>query len=241
MDRESTSTALELTYVLYDAGSHVSFVFALVTLTPILLMASYAALAVVTRDILVIEMWAGQLACEGLNWIIKRVVREERPVDYLGSGYGFPSSHSQYMGYFSSFLMMHLFFRHRFTSSRNKLLDIMFRLLVYVILVSLALVVCYSRIHLSYHTTTQVLWGAGIGVGFGIFTYAILELVPKCYPESLIGRLRRGLLLHPIAIWIRIKDGWSVWEDGGREAEWQEWRKIGSDVVLHDASTSSTK
>lgn len=82
------------------------------------------------------------------------------------------------------------------------------------------------RIHLSYHTTTQVLWGAGIGVGFGIFTYAILELVPKCYPESLIGRLRRGFLLHPIAIWIRIKDGWSVWEDGGREAEWQEWRKM---------------
>ena len=45
-----------------------------------LAQASYAALAVVTRDILVIEMWAGQLACEGLNWIIKRVVREERPV-----------------------------------------------------------------------------------------------------------------------------------------------------------------
>ena len=72
-------------------------------------------------------------------------------LDYLGSGYGFPSSHSQYMGYFSSFLIMHLFFRHRFTSSRNKLLDIMFRLLVYVILVSLALVVCYSRwfVHLG--------------------------------------------------------------------------------------------
>ena len=41
--------------------------------------ASYAALAVMTRDLLVIDMWAGQLACEAFNWLLKRLIKQERP------------------------------------------------------------------------------------------------------------------------------------------------------------------
>ena len=33
-----------------------------------------------TRELVVIEMWAGQLACEGFNWILKTIVKQERPV-----------------------------------------------------------------------------------------------------------------------------------------------------------------
>ncbi|OCB87669.1 PAP2-domain-containing protein [Sanghuangporus baumii] len=79
MSNSRAPAALELTHVLYDANSHVSFALALVTLSPILLMASYAALAVIARDLLVINMWAGQLACEGFNWMLKRMIRQERP------------------------------------------------------------------------------------------------------------------------------------------------------------------
>lgn len=42
--------------------------------------ASYAALAVMTRELIIIEMWAGQLACEGFNWVLKRAIKQERPV-----------------------------------------------------------------------------------------------------------------------------------------------------------------
>ena len=112
-------------------------------------------------------MWAGQLACEAFNWVLKRLIKQERPAgefpspsdssksdsafvsnavpDSLGNGYGFPSSHSQYMAYFSSFLIMHLFFRHRFVSCGYKLLDALWKLVVYLGLVAWASVVCYSR------------------------------------------------------------------------------------------------
>lgn len=41
---------------------------------------SYATLAIMTREIVVINMWAGQLLCEVFNWILKRVIKQERPV-----------------------------------------------------------------------------------------------------------------------------------------------------------------
>lgn len=40
---------------------------------------AYAALLLWTRDILFLEMWAGQMLCEAFNWILKKIVREERP------------------------------------------------------------------------------------------------------------------------------------------------------------------
>ncbi|KAI5118761.1 hypothetical protein M0805_004847 [Coniferiporia weirii] len=221
---ESAPAALELTHVLYDANSHVSLAFALVTLSPILLMASYAALAVMMRDLLVINMWAGQLACEGFNWLLKRLIKQERPIESLGSGYGFPSSHSQYMGYFASFLMMHLFFCHRFASTGYRVLDQLWRGIVYAGLVAWAASVCYSRLYLTYHTPRQILWGAGVGVAFGVAMYTLAELVPTRFPHSPLGRLRAALLAHPIATWLQIRDGWAVWPDGGREAEWLAWR-----------------
>jgi len=71
--------SLDLTHVLYDDSSFVSLGLALVTLSPILLMAAYAALAFQTRELTVIIMWAGQLLCEAFNWILKRAIKQERP------------------------------------------------------------------------------------------------------------------------------------------------------------------
>jgi hypothetical protein len=44
------------------------------------IQASYAALAVQTREFLVIVMWAGQVFGELLNWVIKRAIKQERPI-----------------------------------------------------------------------------------------------------------------------------------------------------------------
>ena len=86
-----------------DDTSLFSLALALITLSPILLMviflgppskncelrkryvtqASYAALAVQTREFLIITMWIGQIACELLNWVIKRIIKEERPIGIL--------------------------------------------------------------------------------------------------------------------------------------------------------------
>jgi len=152
---------------------------ALITLSPILLMvspaymakyqlfsaiqASYAALAVQTREFLVIVMWAGQLFGELLNWVIKRAIKQDRPIraaftafsefhsedipfpEHIGNGYGFPSSHSQYMAYFASFLMCHLYFRHQFSSTGYSFLDFAWRMAVYAALLGWSGLVAYSR------------------------------------------------------------------------------------------------
>jgi dolichyldiphosphatase len=41
--------------------------------------ASYAALAVLMREMTIINMWAGQFGCEAFNLVVKRLVKQERP------------------------------------------------------------------------------------------------------------------------------------------------------------------
>ncbi|KAI6006723.1 hypothetical protein F5J12DRAFT_905714 [Pisolithus orientalis] len=218
--------SLDLTHVVYDGSSHTSLVLALLTLSPILLMPAYAALAVQTRELTIINMWAGQFFSEGLNIVLKRVFKEDRPPDsrlHL-NGYGFPSSHSQYMGYFGAFLICHLYFRHRFASTGNAVLDQSFRLVVYVVIASWVALVAYSRFNLLYHTPNQVAWGLAIGALLGIIHYIATELLPYRRPLSVFGRTRTAILTHPLTNWVQIRDGWAIWPDGGREIEWKRWK-----------------
>ncbi|KAF9047068.1 hypothetical protein BDZ89DRAFT_941882, partial [Hymenopellis radicata] len=207
--------------VLDDDSSLFSLFLALMTLSPILLMAAYASLAVQTREFIIIVMWAGQFACEGLNWVIKRLVKQDRPI---GNGYGFPSSHSQYMGYFASFLICHLFFRHEFGSTGYRLLDYAWRATVYCAVSAWAGLVAYSRYNLGYHNSYQIFWGFGIGVALGVSLYAVCEYLPRRRPRSLFGRIKVFLLENPVSTWLQIRDGWDVWADGGRGEEWVRWR-----------------
>ncbi|CAG8537247.1 2686_t:CDS:2 [Paraglomus brasilianum] len=63
------------------------------------------------REIVAINMFIGQLTCELTNAILKRIIREQRPTDKLGDGYGMPSSHAQFVGYFAVFSILHLYTR----------------------------------------------------------------------------------------------------------------------------------
>ncbi|KAI0339603.1 PAP2-domain-containing protein [Trametopsis cervina] len=217
--------ALDLTYVLYNEESHLSHLLAMLTLTPVLLNPAYAALAVYTREIVFVEMWAGQLLCEAFNYVLKHLIREERPNESLGPGYGFPSSHSQWMGYFAAFLICHFAFRHRFASTGSWLLDRARAVIVYSIIVTWAGAVAYSRYHLTYHSARQVLWGVGIGVVFGVAYYTTVELIPFWFPNSILGSLRSVLVGNPLSAWLRVRDGWAVYPDGGMEEQWQAWKQ----------------
>ncbi|KAL4062580.1 hypothetical protein J3A83DRAFT_4310390 [Scleroderma citrinum] len=189
-------------------------------------MPAYAVLAVQTRELTIINMWAGQLASEGLNLVLKRIFKEERPPEgklHL-NGYGFPSSHSQFMGYFGAFLICHMYFRHRFASTRNPFVDQAFRSFVYLAITTWVALVAYSRLNLLYHTPHQVAWGLGIGVGLGTVHYIFTELIPYRWPLSIFGRVRTTVLAHPVVGWMQIRDGWAVWPDGGREGEWKRWK-----------------
>jgi len=128
------------------------------------------------------------------------------------------------MGYFSSFLALHIHCRHRFSSTGFKTLDQLTRLVVYVAILVLAGAVCYSRYHLNYHTPPQILWGYGIGLVLGSAHYLVTELWPTRQPGSPTGRLRRWILSSAPATWLRLKDGWAVWDDGGHGDTYQRWR-----------------
>ncbi|KAL1747849.1 hypothetical protein HDZ31DRAFT_31082 [Schizophyllum fasciatum] len=216
--------ALDLTHIVYPDESLWSWFLALSSLTPILLMPAYAALAVQTREYLVLVMWTGQLASEAFNYVLKHIIKEDRPYDEVGQSYGFPSSHSQYMGFFWVFLTCHLYFRHRFASTGNAVLDQAFRLLVYVALAFVSGAVAYSRYYLMYHSARQVVWGFSIGVALGTALYALAVHIPGRNPNSTLGRFKRFLLANPVSTWCQLRDGWAIWPDAGRESEWLRWR-----------------
>ena len=81
------------------------------------------------------------------------------------------------------------------------------------------------RYYLSYHTPRQVIWGFVIGVIFGAGYYTAIEILPSMWPASVLGRARTAALANPVSTWLMIRDSWAVWEDGGREAEWVQWRR----------------
>jgi len=216
---------LDLTHVLYDSSSDFALAMALVTLSPILLMSAYAALVIFTREMTIINMWVGQFCCEAFNFVVKRLVREGRPPGSVGNGYGFPSSHSQYMGYFATFLILHLHFKHKFEPSGSRIVNQASQASVYMAIIAWAITVAYSRHHLSYHSVSQILWGASIGISFGLSFYTLTELIPTQRPNSLLGKARAFLLMNPLSTWLRIRDGWAVWPDSGIEDQWQLWQR----------------
>ncbi|KAI0820750.1 PAP2-domain-containing protein [Trametes gibbosa] len=233
--------ALDLTYVLYNDSSLLSHILAMLTLTPILLNPAYAALAVWTRELLFFEMWAGQMLCECFNYVLKHIIQEERPNQDLGDGYGFPSSHSQWMGYFASFLILHFSLRHRWSSTGHRSLDFARDAGLYTFIIAWSLSVAFSRYYLSYHSAPQVLWGFIIGLAFGTTYYMLVEHIPTSHPNSLLGKFRSGLLTNPLLTWFRIRDGWTVWPDSGTEAQWLRWREEWDRQRLVAKRTSEAK
>ncbi|KIP02267.1 hypothetical protein PHLGIDRAFT_112248 [Phlebiopsis gigantea 11061_1 CR5-6] len=223
-----------------DESSHTSHVLALLTLTPVLLNPAYAALAVYTREILFIEMWAGQLLCEASNWVLKHIIKEERPYYDMGPGYGFPSSHSQWMGYFAAFLVCHFTLRHRFVTTGFGLLDRARSVILYAGIIGCSAAVAFSRYHLTYHSARQVIWGVVIGVIFGTCYYMLVEGVPVRWPDSLPGRVRTALLRNPLSKWLRVRDSWGVYADGGIEPQWLRWN-TDWEASQRRAETSKTK
>lgn len=104
--------SISLTHVQYDPTSHLSHASAYLALVPQVLMISYVTLIWATREVEIAVMFAGQLACEALNWILKRYIREERPTQMLGKGYGMPSSHAQFVAFFAIYLSLWMLVRH---------------------------------------------------------------------------------------------------------------------------------
>ena len=71
--------SLAVTHVYYRPGDPFSLISAYLALIPQGLMVVYVTLIYARREIEVVLMFIGQLLSEVANWILKRIIKEERP------------------------------------------------------------------------------------------------------------------------------------------------------------------
>ncbi|KAI9205383.1 uncharacterized protein BJ171DRAFT_501941 [Polychytrium aggregatum] len=160
--------AIDLTLVLYDPADPFGKLLAAASLVPIALLVSYATLLLFRRDIATGVMLLGQLLNEAFNMLLKNSIRERRPTAHLGEGYGMPSSHAQFIAYFSVYLILYTYRRLTFESSYWKNV-------IAAVLCAVMVAVSYSRIHLHYHSPEQAAVGVVIGTLFGMCWYFLSQ------------------------------------------------------------------
>jgi len=137
-----------------------------------------------------------------------------------GKGYGMPSSHSQFVAFFSTYLTLFLLLRHNphshpFQSSTHVPTPYWQRLALALLSIVCAGAVAQSRLYLNYHTQRQVYAGIAAGVACAVAWFAALSIARR------LG-LVEALLETPPARWLRLRDlvvnedlvdaGWERWE-----------------------------
>ncbi|ORY08004.1 putative dolichyldiphosphatase [Basidiobolus meristosporus CBS 931.73] len=162
-------SSLSLTHVQFASGDKVAYLLAYVTLTPLAILISYVTVIGSRREFGAIFMLLGQLCCEGLNFVLKKTIRQDRPTDHLGTGYGMPSSHAQFMSFWGVYLCLYIYRKIHFEHNIWKIVCGLFALIV-------SFTVSYSRIHLNYHTKAQVVVGNIVGCLFAIGWFILFEI-----------------------------------------------------------------
>ncbi|KAL4779982.1 phosphatidic acid phosphatase type 2/haloperoxidase [Aspergillus varians] len=211
MEEERPLASLSLTHVHYNPEDPLSFLSAWLALVPQALCVVYVTLVWASREVEVGLMFAGQLVCEALNFALKRIIKEERPRQMFGKGYGMPSSHAQFVAFFAIYIGLFLLFRHSPNATNQ---GIFFRVFASLGISLGAAAVAVSRIYLSYHTPRQVLAGCAAGVLFALAWFVFT------------GFLRSSgfidwALEHAIARFLRLRD--LVVSEDLAEAGWQRW------------------
>lgn len=181
------------TLVLYNPHDPLSILSVYLSLSPILLLTFYLSWLIITRELESIIVAGGQLINEFINKVLKRIIKEPRPyVALMGPGYGMPSAHSQFMGFFTSYWSLKLWIawynpriktRHKLTYT------------LYFMLYSFA--VCGSRVYLRYHSVEQVTLGFLIGIFNG------------CGYFLVVGILRHLGLMNHIVHW-QLATNWYI-------------------------------
>lgn len=188
------------TYILYDSQDPLSFLSAYFSLIPIAVLIFQLSWFITTREFEACIMAAGQVANEIFNNIVKAIVKQPRPMSFgesfqnatMRSGYGMPSAHSQFMGFFCMYTSLRYCLRWKGLTRRKRLLGIM-------VVTTLATCVCFSRVYLQYHTPGQVLVGFAVGLCTGSTYFLVVGLLREL-------KVIDWVLTWRIAQWLYVKD-----------------------------------
>lgn len=133
-----------------------------------------------------------------------------------GKGYGMPSSHAQFVAFFSVSLTLFLLVRHVPTASTSySPSTFQERLLLSILSLFCAAAVAASRVYLNYHTAKQVWVGVAAGVGFALFWFVLTAVLHHqgVVAWALDTRLSRHLRFRDLIASEDIQDaGWGRWE-----------------------------
>lgn len=131
-----------------------------------------------------------------------------------------PSSHAQYVAFFSTFFALFLLLRHNphgpQDSSTHVAIPYWQRLGLSLAAMLSAGAVAQSRIYLKYHKPRQVYIGVAVGVACGVAWFAAIGLARK------YGLLDRLLDSAP-ARWARMRD--LVVSEDLVDAGWERWER----------------
>lgn len=164
-----------------------------ISLLPVFIGFGLGVLILARRELGTIVLLCGLILDERLNAVLKAAIQEPRPAR-PGDGaeasgadpthkvwgeHGMPSSHTQFMFFFASYLTLWVCFRLRprptaYVGERGL---VVLQGAVVVGVFALAGVVGYSRVYLVYHTPAQVLVGCLVGTVSGTGWYALMATV----------------------------------------------------------------
>jgi len=133
-----------------------------------------------------------------------------------GKGYGMPSSHSQFVTFFSLSFTLWLLFRHVPTASTSyQPSTLPERLLLCLLAFIGAGAVAASRVYLNYHTPKQVLVGVSAGAIFALIWFLLTTSLRRLgwIDWTLETWLSRKLRFRDLITTEDIQDaGWGRWE-----------------------------
>nr|CAD7568064.1 unnamed protein product [Timema californicum] len=105
---------LSITLVEYPQGDLLGKLLAITSLMPLGIISGFIALILFRRDLHTISFFLGTTINEVLNLILKHTFCEARPIqrNALYTEYGMPSSHSQFMWFFTTYVVYFVFISH---------------------------------------------------------------------------------------------------------------------------------
>lgn len=171
-------TFINLSTVHYDEGDVVGALLAYSSIIPLGVMVAEIVAWILAESNktswISSSVLIGQLLNELINISIKVIIKEERPtfnggcVNTSRSDYGMPSSHSQFMAFFTVVLFYLLPLSQRLERKRKQIPFLFETAFLRSGLLVLSVIVAYSRFYLGYHTKKQVIYGYIMGVCNGL-------------------------------------------------------------------------
>jgi dolichyldiphosphatase len=137
-----------------------------------------------------------------------------------GKGYGMPSSHAQFVGFFSVSLTLFLLLRHvPHPTETHTPFSFSQRLFLSLCAIASAGAVAWSRVYLNYHTPKQVLVGCAAGAIFAVIWFGFTAFLRRAgWVEWCLDTYSARLLrIRDLVVQEDLADsGWARWEERRR-------------------------